>query len=243
MLNVKMVSTRVRTAAWCRDPAEALGDVVTHVRRRLGRSRPWSGSAIREMSSAPSSTNTAWVANGHAIPTANRAAPIGGPASWLTVMNPIWSRALAMREVVAVHDHRQQRDEALSANVSAVPSRNRATRRPARSRRCRWRSTATSSDEQGAEQSTVDHEPSPVEPVGQRAGVQTEQQRRRPLQQRGQRHQERVVGLRRDEQRTGGEGDAVADVADPRRRQQPAEPADRAEPGPASRRVCSLTRR
>ncbi len=33
-------------------------------------------------------TRTAWPTNGHAMPIANRAAPIGGPTSWLTVMNP-----------------------------------------------------------------------------------------------------------------------------------------------------------
>jgi hypothetical protein len=43
------------------------------------------------------------------------------------------------------------------------------------------------------------HDPPPVEPVRQHARVQAEDQRRRPSQQGGQRHQERVVGQRRHE--------------------------------------------
>ena len=34
---------------------------------------------------------------------------MGGPASWFSVMNPLVSRALAMGEVLAVDEHRQQR--------------------------------------------------------------------------------------------------------------------------------------
>ena len=67
------------------------------------------------------------------------------------------------------------------------------------------------------------HQPTPVEAVGLHPGVQAEQQPRQPLQERRERDQGRVVGARGDQQRAGGERDAVADVAGPRRRQQPAE--------------------
>ena len=56
--------------------------------------------------------------------------------------------------------------------------------------------------------------------VGDDAGVQAEQQPRQALQQRRHRHQQRVVGLRRHEQWTGRETDAVTEVGDPRRREE-----------------------
>ena len=56
-------------------------------------------------------------------PRANSAAPIGGPASWLTVMNPVCSRELRDRQVVAVRR--------ASAGASGERCRRRSPRCPA----------------------------------------------------------------------------------------------------------------
>ena len=111
----------------------------------------------------------------------------------------------------------------MSANVSAVPSRNIAA------------STIADADGAGRDRQTQhgqhdrprpvdgDHDPPPVVAVGDHAGVQAEQQPRQALEQPGERDQEWVTGLRRHQQRAGGDGDPVPEVADPRRRQQPSE--------------------
>jgi hypothetical protein len=62
-----------------------------------------------------------------------------------------------------------------------------------------------------------------VQPVGQRAGPEAEQEPRQPLEHRGERDQECALGLGRDEQGPGGERDAVADVAGPGRGDEPPE--------------------
>jgi hypothetical protein len=67
-----------------------------------------------------------------------------------------------------------------------------------------------------------DEEPA-IHAVGQDAGVQPEQQPRQPLEQPARRHEQRVLGLRGDQQRTGRQADPVAEVADPRRADEPAE--------------------
>ena len=92
--------------------------------------------------------------------------------------------------------------------------------------------------------STHHHDQAPVQPVGQRPGDQPEQQRRQPLHRRRERHQERVVGQRRDQQRAGGERDAVAEVGRPRRGEQPpeadAEACRRGDFGKAAHKADSL---
>ena len=59
---------------------------------------------MRETNTAPSRNATALVANGIAIPMANRNAPIGGPTSWLSVMYAPCIRALPIAEVLTRHD-------------------------------------------------------------------------------------------------------------------------------------------
>ncbi len=219
---MKIVSTSVRTAAWCRTHRNPSA-MSCPMWRASARSRRCAGSATRETSRAPSATSTAWVTNGRAIPAAKSAAPIGGPASWLTVMKPVWSREFAIARSSRGTSIGSSVWELLSAKTSAVPRRKRATSTTAietvpvttvvairTSTTARIRSTDT----------TI--EPA-VEPVGEGAGVQPEDQRWQPLQQRGQRHQEGVVGLRGDQQRTGRDRDAVAEVRDPRRGEQPPE--------------------
>ena len=68
-------------------------------------------------------------------------------------------------------------------------------------------------------------DPTPVEPVGNRACRQAEQQVRELLGEQRHRHQQRVVRQGGDEQRPGSERDPVADVRDDRRGQQPAKAA------------------
>src|SRR6266545_1714962 len=89
--------------------------------------RPWAGSPTRDTSSTPAAARTAWATNGHARPAANRAAPIGGPASWLSVMAPAWSRELATGRSSRCTSIGASVVEVLSANTSAVASRPRAT--------------------------------------------------------------------------------------------------------------------
>src|SRR5659263_664342 len=90
--------------------------------------RPCGGSAMREIVTAPNATTSAWVAKGNAVPTAKSSAPIGGPASWLTVMKPVWSRALAIARSSRSTSMGSSVCEELSANTSAVPSTKRETR-------------------------------------------------------------------------------------------------------------------
>ena len=66
-------------------------------------------------------------------------------------------------------------------------------------------------------------EPTAIVMVGDRPREQAEQQPRQELHHRARGHQQRRRGHGGDQQRRRRQGDAVADVARPRRRQQPAE--------------------
>ena len=68
-----------------------------------------------------------------------------------------------------------------------------------------------------------DRDRAPVQPVRGRPGPQAEDQRRRDLDEVRHRDEERVARLRGDEQRARGERDPVAEVAEDRGREQPAE--------------------
>ena len=68
-----------------------------------------------------------------------------------------------------------------------------------------------------------DRDRAPVQPVGGGAGPQAEEQRRRDLDEVGHRDEERVARLGGDEERARGEGDPVAEIAEDRGREQPAE--------------------
>ena len=111
----------------------------------------------------------------------------------------------------------------MSANVSPTPSRNIAASTTA---------MFTSSGDDGADQDGDDDhaaqvgdcdQPAAVDPVGDDPGEQAEEEEREVLQDRGERDQERVTRLRGDEERTGRDLEAVGDVADPARAEQPAE--------------------
>jgi hypothetical protein len=73
-----------------------------------------------------------------------------------------------------------------------------------------------------------DDEQPTVEPIGQRAGVEAEQELRQPLEKRREGHQPGVTRLGRDEQRPGRDADAVTQVRAPGRAEQPAEPVAQA---------------
>ena len=85
-------------------------------------SRATRGSTIRLISTAPIATSTAWLTNGSAMPSANSAAPIGGPTSWLIVTSPAWSRELATARSSRRTSIGSRVWAALSANTSAVES-------------------------------------------------------------------------------------------------------------------------
>ena len=154
---------------------------------------PCAGSAIRDTARHPRPTSTACATNGHACPTANNAAPIGGPTSWLTVTKPACSRELRDRQVVT-------RATSIGSSVLRRVVGEHLGRRQQEQRHQhdhdRDRAGGDRRDERRARSARAvdgDDDQSPVEPVGERAGVQAEQQRRQPLQQRGQRDQEGVV--------------------------------------------------
>ena len=68
-----------------------------------------------------------------------------------------------------------------------------------------------------------DDHPPPIETIRGDASDHAEQEDRQVLAQQGQRDQERVMGLGGDEERPGGDHDAVPGVVDEGRRQEPAE--------------------
>ena len=59
-----------------------------------------------------------------------------------------------------------------------------------------------------------------VETISQHTGIQAEQHPRQSLEHGGRGHEQRIAGHRRHEQGAGREGDAIADVAHPRRPEQ-----------------------
>lgn len=126
-------------------------------------------------------------------------------------------------EAVAVHEHRQQRARGrVREDLGGAEEEEGAQHEPHRDGVGRH---AEPEDQQHGGPGEVDahHEEAPVEAVRQGSGVQPEEQRRQPLEQRRQGDHERVAGLRGDQQRAGGQGQAVAQVAHPGRGEQPAE--------------------
>ena len=187
MLKVKIVSTSVRTAAWCRTQRNPS---AMSWRMRLPRpgSRRCAGQhdaghqhGAQGRPARPGSRTAS------AMPAAKSAAPIGGPASWLTVMKPVCSRELASARSSRWHQHRQQRARGVvreDLGGAEQEERHQHHRDRHRAGDDRRRSAAPA---RGAQQVDGDDDQPAVQAVGERAGVQAEQQRRQPLQQRGQR--------------------------------------------------------
>ena len=223
MLKVKIVSTRVRTA---RD-----GGPSGTPRRCRGASPAAAGSRSvrRQGDRAPGSRaerdEDGLTENGQAVPAANRAAPTEARASWLTVTKPVWIRALASGEVLALHQHRQQ-------GLRGVVSEHLGRAEQEERRRARRRSRPIpvhdryGDDARGRTRaSRVDRHDRAAGPAGRTAPRPTARTAAAAATGRAPRgHEEGVVRLGGDEQRPGGEREAVAEVADPRRPQQPAEP-------------------
>lgn len=130
-LKIKIVSTRVRTAAWCSTHRKPSTRSRRALPRTPGTSRPWAGSTTLDTSSTPAATRTSWVANGHTTPAANRPAPIDGPTSWLSVMNPACRRELATARSSRPTSMGVRVVAVLSAKTSALASSPSATSAPA----------------------------------------------------------------------------------------------------------------
>ena len=78
-LKVKIVIASVRTAACAHSQLHP--SRISSRTRALRPRAPWAGSRTCVISSMPASTHTPSLTNGSAMPTANSAAPTGGPAS------------------------------------------------------------------------------------------------------------------------------------------------------------------
>ena len=221
-LKMRMVSTSVRTAAWCRTQrtpsAMSCRMCVVCSSVRCG------GSAIREISTAPAATSTASAANGQRLPDGEQERPQRRADQLVDGDEPGHDAAVRQRQVVALHQHRHQRARrVVGERLRGAQQEHRDEHEPDGGDVERHGGREQQQD-QGAQRVDGDDQPPPVQPVRHRPGPQPEQQRRQPLEQRGQRDEERVVGPRRHQQRTGREDDAVAEVRAPRRGQQPPEP-------------------
>ena len=177
---------------------------------------------------APSAKQAASVANGIASPIANRAAPIGGTTSWLVSRIAPWMPGVRDAEVLAARRGSGRRLLAESANVSAVPSTNRASRTIGDADAARAIVAARSPRITARTTFDPGHDPAPVAPVRDDPAVRPNRSGGRSALSSGQRDEERVPRERGDQQGPGGERDAVADVRDRRGGQEPAETAPQA---------------
>ena len=136
-----------------------------------------------------------------------------GPTSWFIVSPAAISRALPMPRSRLGHDHRQQ---GAAGGVGEDLGGAQQEHRHEDDGDVTWPVTSvvvrTASTAARSRSTAITSRPA-VDAVGQDAGVQAEQQPGQPLQQPGQRDEERVGGLRGDQQRTGGQPDPVAEVA------------------------------
>ena len=187
--------------------------------RRLDRSRSSVLVLVttRETSTAPSTKQTAFVANGSAMPTANRKAPIGGATSWFVSRNAPCMPRVGDAEVLASHHARQERAAGrVGEGLGRAEDEQRDQDDGDADGPAHDRGDEDDQHDGPTEVDDDDHAP-PVEAVRGGAAEDAEQQDRQVLAQDRHRDQERVAGLRGDEQRAGGEHDAVADVVDDRR--------------------------
>ena len=128
----------------------------------------------------------------------NRNAPIGGASSWLVRRNEPVSRAFR-----AEHEQHREDDSDVDRATHDRCRKEREHDRPAEVDR--------------------DDDPATIEPIGDPTRHDAEQQVRQLLCEQRKRDEQRIPGLRRHEERSGGERDAIADVRDERRGEQPAE--------------------
>ncbi len=132
-------------------------------------------------------------------------------------------RALPMPEVHRTHQHRQQGAACgIGEDLGRAVEERRGQDDPD------GRGAGHQEDDQRqhddrAEPVREHHQPAAVVMVGDGTGEQPEQQPRQELHHRPGCDEDRRRGHRRDEQRRRRQGDAVAQIARPRRREQPAE--------------------
>ena len=175
---------------------------------RSSGARPCGGSLSRAISTHPEAQRTtAWTTNGQAIPAANSAAPIGGPTSWLTVMKPAQQPGVGdARGPRGLDQHRGERARGGVGEGLAGPEQEQRGQHQRRCRRGRWRSRPRSTIRTTVRAEVGHHHhPAPVEPVGQRAGVQPERAARA------------AAGAARPARRATGRGSARRSGADRRR--------------------------
>ena len=186
---------------------------------------PPRGVAIRATRTTPRATQATCTTNGQTMPAAKRNAPSGGPTSWLAVRKPACRRALPMpRSALSTSIGSSVPGRRVGEHLGHAVDEHRRQHEPDRHLPGHDGHAQHGDDDRPQEVGHDDH-PTPVEPVGDRPGPQPEQQPGEPLQHGGQGHQHGVAGLRGHQQGAGGQGDPVADVADPRRREQPPEAA------------------
>ena len=137
MLKMKMVSTSVRTAGVVQHPAEALGDVVPQMRGRSAVARAVRRAARRGRPARPRARPARPAPpNGQAAPTANSARADRRPGELVERDEAGLQPGVGEREVVARHQHRQQR---LRACCRRTPRPCRARTAPTSTTRDRRR--------------------------------------------------------------------------------------------------------
>ena len=218
MLKMKIVSTSVRTAGVTRGPPDALGDVASemlplrgiptvrrqpHAGHQHGAEGDQAGLCAERPQRADGEQGRADRRPGELVERDEpgqhpgvggrqiaRAGRASAPASgWWCPRTPRrWTARRARHSTTPI--------EATSVTIASASTASTTARSPL--------TTVTISRR--------------FQPVGEGAGQRREQQRRQPLERRRQRHEERVVGERGDEQRAGGQGDAVAEIGHPGRR-------------------------
>ncbi len=124
--------------------------------------------------------------------------------------------SVANAEVFLLHEHRQQRAAGGVGKNLGEPETEDGHQHDHDGGLAGRHKNGQSGDQNSPQQINSHDQHSPVEPVGQRAGVQPKEQPRKLLQQRGKRHEERIAGERGDKERTGGEADPISKIGNPR---------------------------
>ena len=195
-LNATIVMNSVRIGGW--SASQRMPSAMSarqSARLALGRGLRHGRVATRVMSSAPSAKQAAFVANGRAMPTTNRNAPIGGATSWLVSSTPPWRRAFAMPRSSRRTSRGRMLPPPTSANVSAVPRRNSATRTSAMLTAPVTIVAASRASTTRPGEVDDDDDPDPVDAVRDDAGREAEEQHRDVLGQDRHRDEQRVARL------------------------------------------------
>ncbi len=198
---------------------------------RSGRTSCWVSTTL-VTSTAPSAKQAALTANGSAMPMANSRAPIGGVDELVHEQEPALEPRVGDAEVRVRDDRRQQAAGRRRRRRSRdVPRTNSAARTKTMLIELPTIVSARTPRTIGPAEVDEGDDPAPVEAVRDGARRRPEDQLRDGLAQDRERDEQRVAGLRGDQQRAGGQRDAVADVGDQRLAEQPPEVATEARRG------------